>query len=168
MIFGKLSCSLITLFLCLVSYQSLSIAQTTATLHGLRNISVSVSILVHPSIRSEFENSGLTELTLRNAAEIRLRKAGVNLIEGGQAELQVTMYVSSDKSVSFYIYNLVVDLKEKGYLYRNPNKEIWGRTWGMYRLGIATNKDIRRQSIEFVEDSVNDFINQYLAANPKK
>jgi len=166
----RFSC-LFAVFLYLVSNYAYSLAQTQpSALRGLKNISVSVTFVVHPATKSMFENSGLRELTLKNVAEIKMRRAGIRLIESTQADsqLRITMRVSSDQNNTFYIFHLVVDLKEKAFLYRNPTKEIWGSTWGMMALEIATNEDVRRRSVQFIEDSVDDFINKYLAANSKK
>lgn len=78
--------------------------------------------------------------------------------------INITMIVFEESQRA--VFSIRVELKEEAYLCRNAafcSAPIW-YTSGVYACPLSRLKDFVRESLS---DDVNEFINDYLAANPK-
>jgi hypothetical protein len=139
-----------------------------ATLAGLSGVRVYVS-----EMDPDAEREGLTQSIFRTDVELRLRQAAIRALT--QTELQDTagspvlhLLVSMFKSeVGVFSYRIDLGLWQLVRLVRDPSIASAAMTWSTSSGGIV---GVRRLSTirEDVRDKVDQFINAYLAANPKR
>jgi hypothetical protein len=124
---------------------------------GLPGLSVAVAIDPHVPA------SGLTKEQTKTDVELRLRKAGINVVEEGWPILGVGITAMKTNSTTIF-YAIEVELSEVVTLHRGIKAS--GTTWDAGFIGytgINNAIKIRRD----VNDQVDRFINNYLAANPR-
>ena len=137
------------------------------TLCGLEGVNVLIE-----NIAPDAEGDGLHRSTLQVDVELRLRKAGIRVLTEEEMlnlpnmpHLYVNIQVMKRKNGG-YIYSIAVSLSEWVKLIREPFSHMSATTWKATGcIGIVgvsyLEEDIRRQ----VGDMVDEFINDYLAAN---
>jgi len=120
---------------------------------------------------------GLTEMKLQTDVELRLRQSGIKILEGkdwgktpGKPHLLiwVTTLVPQVISNDSVAVDINVELHEDAVLLRNPKIYIPAVTWRRNWLGIITIDGFEDHIRGFIKDSVDQFCNDYLAANPKE
>jgi len=140
------------------------------TLRGLKGFYVLVE-----ELRADIVRAGLTKKILQTDVELKLRKAGIRVL------------LTKDEMQYLYIRVTAMDLKaetqhepiaQRGFLYlvdatfrqgvilsRNRSIKLPGATtWESSLFGISADlRGIR----EVVSDLVDEFMNDYLAVNPK-
>jgi hypothetical protein len=154
---------------------------------GLKGIEVVIE-----EISPEAERLGLTRNQIQVDVELRLRKAGVRVLTKeeiletpGMPWLYVNLTIMFDKDFPIAAFSQQVELKEyvtldrpgtmpsaaediaKKYGIGIPGFRTRGVIWDKSSTGTVGNKMIRALR-ETVDDEVDKFINDYLAANPKK
>lgn len=120
-------------------------------------------------------NMAVSKKTIQTDVELRLRKAGVRVLNNEEwlaTTMNPTLLVSCDTIVSAdkfqTIYSLDVALEQKVSLVRDPAiaESTLAITWSTSSIGL-----LGQFKLQLIRDSVNDqtdqFINAYLAANPK-
>jgi len=133
---------------------------------------VNVSIL---GIDEEDERKwDLSKSTLQTSVELKLRQAGIKVVEKlAYKHLIVRLLIAkpigttAPKYPSFGTYTSSVALVEAVYLARDPSVMCFVRTWNSLRAVTSTDKvgeDIRST----VSNQIDEFLNAYLAANPKE
>lgn len=152
-----------------LSYKAI-LADKKEVLQGLEGVSVSVEF-----IEPEVEKYGLTEQLLQTYTELQLRQYGIKVLTEeewlstpGCPRLYVNLSVHTRDELPVAAAAIGVELLEGVLLLREP-KRICGdaSTWhtgSVVLVGLRGIKDIR----EVVKDLVSEFINDYLAANPKE
>lgn len=149
--------------------------QQRETLRGLSGVYVLVE-----QIRVDMESDGLTHDRIQTDVELRLRKAGIPVLSKEQmlkAPGMPNLYINiqSIRSAIYrgYSYSLEVSLDQDVSLTRtvistNPtyHPTITASTWSRTLVGTAPVDELStiRRSIA---DYVDQFINDYLAVNPK-
>lgn len=145
------------------------------SLRGLKGVE-----LVMEVINPEAERKGLTRSQLQTDVELRLRKAGIKVLTR-QERLKTPGYpflyvnVSTVKTPEtlggllggLYGYSISVELREKVILARNRSIETYAATWSKGVVGTV-GADKLRSVREGVGDLVDEFINDYLAMNPRR
>ena len=149
--------------------------QNRLALRGLKGVSVLVEGLV-----AEVERAGLTQRQIQTDVELRLRLAGIRVltraetIDGpGGPSLYVNVHALIRGNPPSWVYAVAVELLELVVLERTapenlsfaPENLLLAATWHAPRgLGFGPLADTQmiRQS---VTDMVDQFINDYLAAN---
>jgi hypothetical protein len=142
------------------------------TLAGLRGVHVDVW-----GVREDAQRHGLSETQLQTDVELRLREAGIEVLSmddllrtAGVPVLHVTagtMHLSDSMS-GVYAYCVSVELEQGTHLARTPSVHVIGRTWnatGMF--GVVGANHLEERVRRDVRDLTDQFINAYLAANPK-
>ena len=139
-------------------------------LQGLEGVFVLVR-----DIRQEAEKYGLTKKALQTDTELQLRRYGIKVLTleecvstPGQPFLCINVILSLEEGVPLAGAAINVELRETVLLLREPKRicysvSTWSKT-GVWGVGLSRIKDLR----ESVKDLVNEFINDYLAANPKE
>ena len=140
------------------------------TLRGLQGVGVLIE-----NLRFEFEQNGLTRSAIQTDVELKLRQAGIPVLSrdmllqsAGKPYLYVQVSVciaSSDLSCAFHIS---VELRQNARLERDPNIYSSVSTWSTLGLTGTVEKMNVRMVRDSVKDQVDQFINAYLAMNPKK
>ena len=147
-------------------------AQTTyvtgrETLRGLKGFYVLIE-----ELHDEIKQAGLTKSILRTDVELKFRKAGIRvltradaLLTSGQPHLSVSVRVIIPlESRHGFVYSVLVAFKQDVILFRNRSIKTSGVTWRNSYMGINPNLQYVR---EVVGDLIDDFMNDYLAVNPK-
>ena len=113
----------------------------------------------------EIEKDGLTKEQLQTDTEQRLRMAGIKVFSLEQAAQEkgspyFYLHVHVDKLKSgCYSYNISTELIKEAF-------PMWETTWTQLELmGLSCNLSEIRQH---AQDMVDEFINEYLAANQKQ
>lgn len=154
--------------------RSISWTQTDLQRGSLRGLN-GVGVVVE-SLQSDVERDGLTRSLIRTDTELALRQAGIRVLseeeslnEPGSPYLYVNLStVKSAVLYAFtsYLYSLQISLRQDVTLTRDTNTKVSAMTWHTSVLGSvdATKLENIRKTLR---DSLNKFINDYLAANPK-
>ena len=133
-----------------------------------------VCVLVEP-IKPEVDKYGLTTKALQNDTKFQLRQHGIKVLtreesystpEGPYLYITVNVFIREDLPTAAAA--ITVQLRENVLLLREPPRIcISARTWqssGVVSVGKLRLNDLRGP----VKYHVNEFINDYLAANPKE
>jgi hypothetical protein len=140
--------------------------QNRTVLRNLTELAVSVE-----GIDPEIEKEGLKRATLKADTELQLRGAGIKVLSKeelyqikGATGLYLNVHVLKHDSAG-YIHNVSLSLKEEARLIRVAYLAPLATTWeSEVSLGVTPNmSDIKAT----VKDLVDEFIDMYLAANPK-
>jgi hypothetical protein len=134
---------------------------------GLKGVGIDI-VKTSPEAKS----LGLTENQIKTDVELRIRKAGIRVLTDEERQetpgfpflqVAVTTMVSQDRGLM--VFSIAVDLVEWVMLARGG--ETWGYIWHTSSTGKGGVDHIRNLRGS-VGDKVDDFINDFLAANPKK
>jgi hypothetical protein len=149
-------------------------ASDASALRGVRQLPVVMAI------SETLESRGLGEDQIRVDTELRLRKAGIQVVPiASQAfpYLTVQVEVSCFKQPSFERCSHAIQLSvtEPVTLVRDRSRVVFAKTWesrGMLgTFGIeggdsSLSTDNQRAIRDWVGDQVDEFVNAYLEANP--
>ena len=141
-----------------------------ATLAGLTGVGVIVL-----EMGPDAEIGGLAKSTLRTDVELRLRQAGIRVLGENEAlaapgspYLYLHVNTAKPQGGDIYAISIYLGLAQGVRLTRNPAIASMGTTWRA-RGTIGTAPANRLHQVrDAVRDNVDEFINAYLAANPKK
>ncbi len=133
-------------------------------LKGLQGVFVLVE-----GIDKDAQNAGLSEDTIQTDVELRLRLAGIKVLT--EAECLKTpgypyLYVNLNATnrANSLIYSIGIDLNQRVTLARDPSTVTHASTWHTGSVGIGGVEFIRNA----IKSNIDVFLNDYLAANPKK
>jgi hypothetical protein len=114
--------------------------------------------------------------TLQRDLEIRLRKSGIKVGTEYPA-LNVLIILSSEPVLTncgekaevemMYSVTVSVTIGEKTRLVRDPTLTAFASTWNSLQGFITEEKRLKDEVGERLADTMDEFINDYLAANPK-
>ncbi len=140
---------------------------TRATLVGLNGVAVNVGV------DPDAERVGLRQSTFRTDVEVKLRQAGIRVLTNtevsdtpGAPVLQLNVHTLESKS-GFYPFHIELKLWQVARLVRDPSIVSAAITWNVSGGGIAGSERLSFIR-DVVRDKVDQFINAYLAANPKR
>ena len=134
------------------------------SLRGLKGVVVLVSPLP-----VEVEQNGLMASAIQTDVELRLRQAGIPILNSTRRSpaliVGVDILTYSDGTWPFLIG---VAVSQSVILSRDPSILLPSvETWNENIYGSLGRKNVRSLR-DHIKDSVDKFINAYLAANPKK
>ena len=165
----KIKCKLlIVLFLLIPSSVYAQTDDEVESLRGLKGVYVLIDSL-HPDIEAD----GLRENQIHTDVELKLRLAGIKvlneveyLMEKGKPYLYIRFNSFRHES-GLHIINIGVGLNQSVYLERDLNIKVYGAvTWDLYYTGTVGAKNVN-QIRDIIKDLVDEFINDYLSVNPK-
>jgi hypothetical protein len=130
-----------------------------------------VRVVIGP-IKPEVVKYGLTERAFQTDVELQLRRNGVKVLNAeewiatpGQPYIWVEPLIVIDGQQ--YVVGINVELMQNVRLVTNPRFVLSACTWHRRSIGsggLLYIQSIRRQ----VKDKIDEFLNDYLAANPKE
>jgi hypothetical protein len=143
---------------------SVQYAGQVKALAGLEGVSVSVAPL-----NPEAERLGLTRAQIKTDVELRLRKAGIRILKREETKEtpgkpNLIVDVTTSISGGLCAYMITVQLGELVSLARG--NKVYATIWVATGMGTFWTQDIRKIR-GYVGDCIDEFINDYLAANPK-
>lgn len=138
------------------------IVDTGPVLRGIQNVNVFVFLEGDPV-------AGVTNSNLQTAAELHLRQAGIHVVAGAEPTLWIDV-VALRSDAGLYAISVHSSLIERGLVARprlSPSLhstmvDSWQRP---LQLAILGNETLGHVS-EMVQEDVDGFANDYLAANP--
>ena len=140
-----------------------------ATLVGLTGVYVLVE-----NIPDEAQRDGLDTTQIRTDVELKLRQAGITVLtqqEGLSTAAAPYLYVNVQvlkNPAKFYAFSADVELRQRVTLVHDPSMSVLATTWSATGT-IGTVGSQKLASVrEVVRDLTDQFINAYLAANPKR
>jgi len=147
--------------------------QGEETLAGLKGVYIYVERL-----KDEVKRDGLDEAQIRTDVELRLRQAGITVFReagsfdsAGSPILDIDVHpvkVTSEGVESFYVYHVHIELNQSVRLVRKPSLRVLATTWATRSTVGAIGEDKFGSIRDIVRDHTEQFINAYLAANPKR
>lgn len=141
-----------------------------STLRGLQGLELFVM-----GPKAEIEKYGLTESQIRTDVELKLRQAGVRMLSSkerfrtpGAPLFTVFAFVDKQPNGDAFLVNIRAELTQSVLLERDRSISCNATTWQTWpKVGLLGSRDL--QSVrQVVKDHVDEFINDYLAANPKE
>ena len=142
-------------------------------LRGVRSVYVLIEDLSEDAM-----DAGLTQGTLQTDVEVKLRTAGITVASDENRWLaenipNITLYVNANIMKAAYTPNYAVNISVEVWdlviLYRDGNPYFTTATiWSGAGLGLYGENWVRDDSRQKIKDYVDEFINDYLAENPKK
>lgn len=148
--------------------QVTSISAERDTLKGLQGVGVGVEYLT-----PEVEKYGLTRQQLQTDVELRLRQNGIRVLSKqeelstpGMPNLYLNVNIVAREDSGLAAYSILLELRQNVFLARDITKLCITPTWlkgSTGSVGLGKIDALR----EYVKDDVDQFINNYLAANPK-
>src|SRR5882724_13348211 len=126
--------------------------------------------------QDELKQVNLSLNQLSTDSTLRLRKAGIRILETKDEQLAVkgwphlTIDVSTMKSEGkLWVFHVTVTVSEWVFLARNSTESLYLTTWNNTGvLGLAEESDMQDTVRKALADAVDKFIDDYLAANPPK
>jgi len=128
----------------------------------------SLSVVVE-DISPEMRSLGLDPDVIRTDTEFRLRRSGIKVEAGPDRPWLCIMTQHVDRGRSFYYFTVRVFFYQLGTLLSN-GKTMYVITWDRRAIGGGGGKmttDTIRHIRKSISDMVDEFINDFLAANPK-
>ena len=120
------------------------------------------------------KSAGLTKEQLQTDVELKLRLAGIKVnsdkewrVSEGHVFLAIIInHVSDDYS---FPYSINLGLGQDVYLARKPHRRCgFITTWDKGHLGRCSSSKFAKTIRDTLKDQTDEFINDYLTANPKK
>ena len=131
------------------------------TLRGLSQVHVLIENLDDDELKA-----GLTKDQLKVDTERRLRKAHIKVVDDDKSYLQVRVTAIADAETERWSFAVAVTMNQPAQLTRT-RRSFTAETWGTGGLWTADNSQFLLAVRQAVGDSVDKFINDYLAANQK-
>jgi hypothetical protein len=140
--------------------------QPRESLGGITSVSVTVE-----KIDKDAERDGLSRDQVQTDVELRLRKANIQIREKTDSKFptypQLYVIVNAVKSnVGIYAFSVDVQVNDVANLTRKPPRLAIVTIWDAGTTGSVGASNVRKIR-ESISDVVDQFINDYLAANPK-
>lgn len=134
--------------------------RSVSSLKGL----VALKVVVE-QLDPKVEGNGITQKQLETDIELRLRQAGVNVSEQASALLYANVAVLCGDFAC--AYNISLDLQQAVRLVMRPDAGTMpAATWNSGITGLLKGHNLEPVR-KTLKDQVDQFLNSYLAANPK-
>jgi hypothetical protein len=146
------------------------IEEQRESLRGLPGVHVLVE-----KLDADVEGDGLTKDQIQTDVELRLRQSRITVLTRevalrtpGSPALLVNVSTFKDREYPMYAYTISVGLLQEVLLVRKRagqpiTAETWRTAGSIGRVGAAKVREVRKR----VLDQVDEFINAYLAVNPR-
>jgi hypothetical protein len=141
------------------------ITDTRETLRGIKDILVVVKIA-----HQETQEYGLARDVIQKDVVSQLEQAGIEVIPlKAFPTLNPYLFIEAKTSRSehdLFVYSLLIAFKQIVYMPSNPDLSVDAITWSETTAGAAHEKELGKAILSSIKDSVDIFINDYLAVNP--
>jgi hypothetical protein len=133
-----------------------------------------VSVLVE-NLNAAATETGLTREDLQTDVELRLRQAGVKVVDSsnppGRLYVSVHMmrpHYANGSPTNGISMLLELELHQGVALLRDPSSVLLAPTWSVSMMASSSPGDVRTFCRNDVKDLVDKFLNAYLEQNPKR
>lgn len=145
------------------------LSEKQLSLAGIKTLCVFVQELTE-----ETKKAGLTREQIQTDVERRLKREGIRVVSeeecaelAGSPVLYVNISAPKMKYTAAFVYHIDLGLLQKVALVRDPKIRIMGVTWTRGRLGYCPERTFVTSVRETVEYLMDEFVEDYLAANRK-
>jgi hypothetical protein len=132
-------------------------------------------VVLVETLKPEVEENGLTKTAIQTDVELKLRQAGIPVLDAkdpklpklevAALEINVNIVTSSD---GIWVFTVSVALGQNVRLVRDPSIiGVFANTWDVVETGRVGKPNVRELR-DLIKDGVDTFINAYLSVNPKK
>lgn len=142
---------------------------TDKPLTGLKGVAVWIG-----NLRPDAIADGLDSAQLKTEVELRIRNAGIKVFDkpsdadnNSLASLDININTLKDDG-GLYAFSIQVSLIELVRLGRTVPKLSQAQTWHSDSVGIVGRINMATSIRQYVSDKADEFINAYLAQNPKQ
>jgi hypothetical protein len=120
--------------------------------------------------------AGLSQQELQTAVELRCRMAGLKVVTSAASDDDGFLYIDilsykqkyeTGYATGGYAVAVKLEFVQPAYLARDPQHFITGSTWSRIGLIAGTRDRIAQSVSRFLLRRVDEFLNAYLAQNPK-
>jgi hypothetical protein len=132
------------------------------SLRGLDRIAVVVE-----DLHAEAENAGLSRAQLQTAVELRLRLAGIKVVDESEGIAKGYPFLYAQINNGERFYSIHVAFEQSVFLQRNTDIRCMAVTWTTESAGSSSPPRMAETVRKAVADHVDEFINAYLSVNPK-
>ena len=108
----------------------------------------------------------ISEASIKTQAELEFRKVGIKIDDSTPATFEIAVTIVEIDSVDALVYDLNVSLVQRAHLSRDTSNVGWVRTWIRGFSGFASNILAREAMKGAISDVLDQFLNDYLKANP--
>ena len=137
-------------------------------LKGLKGFYVQVD-----NLSFDVEDCGLTRQDIQRDVELQLRKGGAVVLTREQAmdnpnapRLRVQIMASKQRNSPYYNYCAILNFGQGAVLSRDASLTVDAITWNKAGMGMLKKKELVGMR-KVISEIVDDFLNAYLAENPK-
>lgn len=127
--------------------------------------------LVIEEVSPDASADGLSQEAIRTTVEQALRSKGIRLLtERTRSGSSPYLYINVNtlkEELGLYAYTVTVDLKQFVGLLSMKNKKTWGTTWSASVIGMVRQENVNQIITDAVDPLVKDFIDDFLAVNPR-
>jgi hypothetical protein len=133
--------------------------------------------VVVKNLEPHVKETGLTSIQLKTDVELRLRKAGIPVLndwdwaqtpETPYLYVNVNIHSITDKTTGYGPFLISVQLREWVNLRRKHQGPVRAITWDASSIVTAVTGGLRRAVHDNVGDMVDEFCNGWLLTNPKR
>ena len=156
--------SLLILFPCLFSIEVVAQREREReSLIGLEGIYV-----LAEDLTSDASRGGLSRNRIEDYAELRLRRNGIRVTSSRVPFLAVVVTLREARMAGGdlvgYVGGVDISVTQRVFLARNRN-DVYAKTWSSFELFACSKEDLWRYVQEILDDIIDEFSNDYLAAN---
>jgi hypothetical protein len=160
------------IFIGLILFGQAAVAQLPSQKNALRSLS-------SPNVEVEVQDAdfqrSVSESQVRTDVELKLRRAGIRLTDRSDSYPKIVVNVRAAKNETLgrgiAIYPFIINVELVSFINaemdaKKPPRRLFAAIWETDKVGMFGSA--RLQEIRgLVNDCVDEFINDYLAANPK-
>ncbi len=126
------------------------------------------------NLNEDAESTGLTKEQLKMSVELKLRLVGIKVnseeewfASSHSACIYVQITSVGLNNIPSSVYDVSINFKQDVTLVRSPYSTVNATTWERSLVGFCPQNDFQKIVQDTVKDLMDDFINDYLTANPK-
>jgi hypothetical protein len=137
------------------------------TLVGLKSVEVLIE-----DLSADAKRIGLSESALRTDIELKLRPAGIMVVDRAEASQgYATLFINLNVVAGSepWGFNMSFQLKQAARLIRDPSMaHLSVTTWSLATTGTVGSQRLAEVVRDTAKELADGFVNAYLAANPKE
>jgi len=130
--------------------------------------------LIVERLNPDIEKDGLTKNSIKTAVELKLRMAGIKVLtkeeifkDPDSPVLHVQVVSIKERTIdSFYAIGINIELYQHVFLIRDKSIIFHTATWCDKLVVMRLAKEVYSLK-DVIKDRIDEFINDYLAVNPK-
>jgi hypothetical protein len=136
------------------------------SLKDLKKLTVVVQI--EKPLSEELKKVGLTEERIQTSIKLKLQEAKIDVIYATDFALDTPILhveINGSNKGQIFSFLIEVELWQKGFLKRDPKREVLAGTWSTGIFGSGPASNIANDMMRLIHDMINAFIKAYGSVN---